>query len=902
MLQLKYNGSFLDLGANQKLEFERENPMFMLEDFYKEYSTPIVIKYSENNVSLLGAVFFDSYAHQQLRLDVELWDDGTFDNNVLLVIDKANPDRKNSGKGDVNGYLLAGISRFFYKIKFRYLNTLRLGGERVFNFTTADPTDGSDGYFQHFFATANNTFDYMIAPVRNDIFNGTTETSSGWMNDWYWQNLSNTPAVPTTDKDNRDYFSQHEHKCAVLFPRLKYVLTQIFEENGYSLDTTALDGTSWEDIFLESLFPVYFYNSIYRQIYDGAGEGALTHPFAPEIKIDLSDSISPEVTCANFVIQICKKYGWAIIEGDSNSFRLIALKKVKSFKSLDITKKVSNSVQTDFSAGERIQGFSNTFPDGEQFAVGKTPQLSDEKYFENPVETVDQLPDLTDINTYNLSTYDNSLVYVYGENKYYNIQLVTSTVTVWNNTRGWTPFVDNIYNLEIPNKTENIESSVTTLPVYWTQFSISGSTMPLIIDSVEVDNVLLYGYFPVCKQSRFGNWGIRTVLFVGIVNAYYMQTATGPLTLAMSIGSSPYSSTKTIISSLTYPLLSNCRNNGVTDILPWSNCYTHVNPTDGKDYGIVEYWFKDWLDTIGLTNVYEQNIYLPKDVLKKLTYDTILTIYNVPYLIRSYTEPRPYKDFILAKLVRLSMDKNDGSVSISSNIYLKLYWEDVEAAADFEQAFPYRQPTDHDLIYPVELPIPYLYKITDGIKGNLVVKAYSDPLCRNLISGLYLKLSLRIYITDTSGNILDITQFSDFGPIENIPLKPGNYHTTIFLKDGTGVIGLSTLINDLGLIPWTIDKIPFAFFYNTYWRNVDLGNIDPFAGDFPDIPFSFAIPNEIPPTTDGKYIMNGTLDVPSQIEPSYSTTEFPYFPSDGYTKDIIQHVELRYSPNYIIIP
>ena len=58
MLQLKYNGGFLDLGGNQKLEFERENPMFILDDFYKEYSTPITIKYSENNVALLGGLFF----------------------------------------------------------------------------------------------------------------------------------------------------------------------------------------------------------------------------------------------------------------------------------------------------------------------------------------------------------------------------------------------------------------------------------------------------------------------------------------------------------------------------------------------------------------------------------------------------------------------------------------------------------------------------------------------------------------------------------------------------------------------------------------------------------------------------------------------------------------------------
>ena len=56
MFQLKYNGGFLDLAKDQSLEFERENPLFILDDFYKEYSSPITIKYTENNVALLGAM------------------------------------------------------------------------------------------------------------------------------------------------------------------------------------------------------------------------------------------------------------------------------------------------------------------------------------------------------------------------------------------------------------------------------------------------------------------------------------------------------------------------------------------------------------------------------------------------------------------------------------------------------------------------------------------------------------------------------------------------------------------------------------------------------------------------------------------------------------------------------
>ena len=902
MFQLKYNVGFLDLGADQKIEFERENPMFILEDFYKEYSSPIVIKYSENNVELLGAIFFELLPHQKQKIEVELWEKGSFDSKVTLVIDKANNDRRYAGKSDVNGFLLAGLSRFFYRIKYRALNTLQLGGERAFVFTTANPSDGSNGYIQHFFKTAENTFDYIIAPIRNEGFNGTNENSSGWMNDWMWQNLSNTPALPTTDITNKDYYSQHEHKYAVIFPRLQFVLNKIFTENGFTLDTTDLVGTGWENLFLEGMYPIYFYQSQYRNIYDSVSStGKQTQPFTSSIIIDVSKSISPEVSCSNFILNICKKYGWTIIETGADNFKLIALKNVKTLQKLDITNYVSDAVQTDFSVGERIQAFANTFPSGEEFAKGASPEIAGGKYFEDPVEYVSDLPSLANINKYSLSTYDNSLIFVYSENKYYSVQLITSTITLWNNTRAWIPMVDNIYDYSPPNATETIKADVTTLPVYWTQFAISSTTTPLLIGGVERDNILLYGYFPVCKQSRQQNWGIRTVQYVGMVAASYIQTTTGPLSVSQAAGTSPYTSVITPC-AFRYPLLSCCRNNGTSDILPWSNTYSHINPSDGKDYGLMSYWFKDWLDTIGLTNVYEQNIYLPRVVLKQLTFDTILTNNNIPYLLKSYTEPLPYKEFILAKLVRLSLDKTDGTVSISANIYVKLYWEDVESEADFTQAFIYTQPT-YSFTAITTLPIPYLYRLRNIKQGKLIIKAYSDPLEKNLLPDLYLNILLRIAIKEPSGALLEIIQFNDFAPIADISLKPGNYNTKIYLKDGTANIALSTLYNDVDLIAWTKDMIAFKYIYNTYLPSWVAGRgIDgPYENSNIVMPFTLITPKPIRPQTSGKYMQTGTVDVPEQLCGSPITVDGYMQKEAAYTKDIAQEIELRYSPNYIII-
>ena len=90
---------------------------------------------------------------------------------------------------------------------------------------------------------------------------------------------------------------------------------------------------------------------------------------------------------------------------------------------------------------------------------------------------------------------------------------------------------------------------------------------------------------------------------------------------------------------------------------------------------------------------------------------------------------------------------------------------------------------------------------------------------QNLIPNLYLSILLRITIKDTSGLIQNIIQFNDFAPQSEITLKSGNYNAKIYLKDGTANIPLSTLYNDTDLIPWTTEKVPFSYIYNTFALN-----------------------------------------------------------------------------------
>src|SRR5437764_32194 len=71
----------------------------------------------------------------------------------------------------LNGYVLFGISHFFQVIKDKKLRELSLGGIRRFNYTSSNPGDGTNGYWQHFHQTwSDATIPYVFQPVRNDIY------------------------------------------------------------------------------------------------------------------------------------------------------------------------------------------------------------------------------------------------------------------------------------------------------------------------------------------------------------------------------------------------------------------------------------------------------------------------------------------------------------------------------------------------------------------------------------------------------------------------------------------------------------------------------------------------------------------------------------------------------------
>lgn len=604
MLAFKYKNEFIDVEPGQQMEMTRNSPLFLVENVLGEYSSPVTIKYSEKNVRLFGGYFFDLSIKKKGKFDIEVYDHDTFSFRATLIIETSNINRRQVGKGNAAGYILSGVSNFLNRIKDVKANTLKLGGERTFVHTTNDPTDLSAGYVQHFQNTWSGTYDYITAPIRNDLWTGIPDdpNANGWMN--ILDGNSNLMAG----------------QAYVLQPKLKYVLECLFNENGWVLDSSAMAG-DWDKIFMFSVKPLFTVDVTWVEtLVGGIYENIPTAVFKDTISFNLAEWISPEVTCGQLLLEHCKRYGWVpICNNNTNICRLIPLRNAGYGKIKDWTKYASAQVQIDFTSDKKVYSFKNEIPSTDEFP--SKPNF-DNLTIGAPVLNKAALPSP-------LGNYDNIVIYAYRENQWFRIVLDAVT-----NQRKWAVFADNIYDSENENPTTTFDTKISTLPVYNTKYRTAAG-----ID--------YYGLFAYCKQSRNKDWGLRTLIYHGMVNEVLVDGTVG---------------------LKQYPYLSSIRvlPDG-TEIMSWSNVYHHKN--GAADYGIIEYWLQAWINLIGLGELDDQRIYLPIHELADFQWDDIINIFNVPYFVFSFLEPRSYQGFIQAKLQKIQLGLADEAGIITTPIY-----------------------------------------------------------------------------------------------------------------------------------------------------------------------------------------------------------------------------------------
>ena len=657
MLRIEYKGKFLKLAPGSTIQIEKNSPLFNIDNSFSEYSNPVTLLYCEENVQALGTVFFEYGQKAVIKLDVNIYDGTTFRTTARLVVNKSVTNTTNNGKGNVQGFVLTGASRFFNSIKKTKLKDLVLGGKRTFNFTTWNPFDNSNGYWQHFHNTWSFNDDYVIGPIRNETWKYDDDAwyGAGWMSFLGRGTLPNGIVEP---------FGEFPYLSPIV-PQIKveFLLNCVFAEFGWKLDTTGLNDTDWKKLVLLNIKEIEYKNP-YNPI---AGKSVL--------EFKLGDFISPEITCSQFVFAIFKQYGWIpVFSNSSNECSLFALKEIDNSNIKDFTQYAAKNFEDDFEQNVKTFSFTNNVNSSDEYPT--QPEL--ENYtIGTPVFAVENLPTAG-------AAYDTTKIFVTKENGYYKIGLDTIT-----NDRIWVRDGDNIYSEEVENATETYSTELSSVTSRFSEMRTDNSGKKW------------YGYVPVISINYSKQWGLRTMFYHGLVDEIDDTGATGTIQYPYfsAINQAP-SATK-----LTRPVLT-----------AWANVYKH--PVDNGDDGIIEYWFKKFIQYTASGNNRLIDLFLPLHELISLKWNDRIQIKNQLFLLRKYVEPVPYtfgknkRSYIQAELIPLLLGEKDTIAIVTDKIvYVKMLIQNYNSYAD--EIYP-------DLIFGGQLTYSLI------LKADVVLKFFED--------------------------------------------------------------------------------------------------------------------------------------------------------------------------------
>lgn len=594
MLGIRINDEPLDLSPGTSAQLERLSPFFSKDSLEGEYSLPFIFPYTPKNARLLGLPNHYYTRRIKKRIAASLYDNNNFSYLGELIIETADLDVNDITQSSINGYFLTGVSTFFQQIKNKKLKELELGGMRTFAWTNNDPDSPITGFWQHIHTTLAGTMEYSFAPIINEKWAGNSEEGTpDWMN-----KLDNLGKL--------DYSSNYN----TLAPQvsLKYLLTQLFEEHGWTFDYSEMIDLQWETIFVPSFFAVNWQKIV--QIED---EPFFMYAPLNNISINLQNHVPPNLYITELILAIRNRYNWGF---DFDSVRKVCkmrpLKDLVNGQKKDWTRYMAAKLKSSFSEDKKIFSFINSIDSNDDLSSG--PDF-DKVTFGDPVLNIDDLPAAGENNF-------NQVVYTWKENQYYQC-----TYNEDENIYEWLIFADNIYDYEPEGSNEEFSTIASTMPVYKRLYRDTGVTQ-------------YYGYFPLCSQEgnwegKFGDfipWGLRFLFHRGLVWE------------ANPLGN---------IGAIKYPYLtSTCFT--ITQEEPdleWSNVYKHE--FGGADKGIIKKWWNDSLKYLTESDVQTGILYLPRQELLNFVWSDIILLRNVPYVIQKITETIPYPNYIEAEVRRI---------------------------------------------------------------------------------------------------------------------------------------------------------------------------------------------------------------------------------------------------------
>lgn len=617
MIGIKKGSEYLDLLPNTQIQRERSSPVFLeqtdegKDGIPGEISYPFTLPLSDTNLRLLG--FPDMLPKvKQRQHDVVLEDAGMQISGGKLVLDSVNANLSKNNVGNINSHLLSNISEFWQRVQAKKLSELQLGGER--SFTWAGYSLVSDGFWKHVHDTwaydNADDGDYVFDPIGCEDYR--TEGEVTWINGW----KEFSGAIELAREEN--YLSL----CPQ--PFLVYVLRQVFEEHGYTLEGDILDDPDFKQICFESYKAVDWAVPTFDGPYSSP-----TITLAPRstIYIRLNEHVPPVMTIGEFLVELQKLLPISFVINDrAKVCRVVLLSSLVNAGARDRTADFAPGYSLSFdTVGEtRVYGFERNDDNENTYEV-----TEDEYDFQGSVDS------LTDLPAADAST-QNQMYYVRYLNAYFACinfaQISTSTFYLWLRVG------HNVGSYLTGNQTDTISSNIAVSPIS-EQKIFTGGTLGDV-----------WGYFIAAKRK--GNWFAMGTGY-NDADQQDLEFTPWPARIFFHRGKKAFSAGGTM------PLATNGIYNFNSDyplvashdqVGEWSLSYT---VGDGN-YGLIETFWSKWLPVLELNEIIKGRLYLKFHEYLQWDWSQVLLIQNTPYLIKKITEILPYLGYIDIEAQRIS--------------------------------------------------------------------------------------------------------------------------------------------------------------------------------------------------------------------------------------------------------
>ena len=234
MISIRLNsGEYLDMGG-ASISFTLVSPVFSGEIGYGSQSFSFSIPNTANNSRILDEADKISTRGNMTEFEVVLGFDGAPIERATLTIEKTSPDTFNCS-------LLLRESTLSGKLEEKTLREYEYGGERQISQSSIATTQSLE-MISHANATTSATYqgsDYVFAPIRNEGMYPDSTVTLGPIHtvNWWWDGSFFDEQTWENDPDN--VLGQKGVQVLVPFVYLRYVLSQILTENGFSLDIQA---------------------------------------------------------------------------------------------------------------------------------------------------------------------------------------------------------------------------------------------------------------------------------------------------------------------------------------------------------------------------------------------------------------------------------------------------------------------------------------------------------------------------------------------------------------------------------------------------------------------------------------------------------------------------------------